>query len=302
MPEAETAGWGLFFGVGPKWGQAMDTYPGLVSEGESGPAGQVLSDLDGSRATITINDPAHLNALSTAVMVQLVDAVDRVVRDPKVRTVVLTGTDPAFSAGGDLKMISGGSASIRDGESPADTSDAWRWIRQQFGGVVRRIVGSEKCFIAAINGPAAGVGLAFALSCDVLLMSDRAVLVPAFGKLGLVPEVGTSWSLTRRLGYQASIALYVKGKHIGAEEALRLGLVQEMHSHEDLLPAAERWCDDVEALPAHAFPMSKAVLREAADASWHQALAVEEFAEANCFSTDSLSRAADRLRGSAGED
>ncbi len=273
-----------------------------MREGESGEDGQVLLDLDGSRATITINDPGRLNALSPAVMVQLVASVDRVAREPEVRTVVLTGTDPAFSAGGDLRMISSGSASIRDHDQPADTSDSWRWIRHQFGGVVRRIVGSEKCFVAAINGPAAGVGLAFALSCDVLLMSERAVLVPAFGRLGLVPEVGTSWFLTRRLGYQASIALYVRGRHIEAQDALRLGLVQEVHPHEELLPAANRWCEDVENLPAHSFPMSKSVLREAADATWQGSLAIEEFAEANCFSTESLSRSADQLRGHGGPD
>jgi 2-(1,2-epoxy-1,2-dihydrophenyl)acetyl-CoA isomerase len=138
------------------------------------------------------------------------------------------------------------------------------------------------------------------MACDLLLMSERAVLVPAFGRLGLVPEVGTSWFLTRRLGYQAAMAPYVRGRHIDAEEALRLGLVQEVCGHEELTDTAARWCEEVEALPPHSFPMSKSVLREAADASWHQALSVEEFAEANCFSTEDLSKAADQLRGSAG--
>lgn len=280
----------------------MDRYADLVEQGERADPGLVVTTVDGARAEVRLNDPGHLNALSQAMMVQLVEAIDGVAGDPKLRTVVLTGTDPAFSAGGDLKMISTGSKSIRDREAAADTSDAWRWIRHQFGGVVRRIVGSDKCFVAAINGPAAGVGLAFAMACDVLLMSERAVLVPAFGRLGLVPEVGTSWFLTRRLGYQTAMALYVRGRHIEAEEAQRLGLVQEACEHEDLIATAGRWCDDVEALPPHSFPMSKSVLREAADASWHQALSVEEFAEANCFSTEDLSRAADRLRGSAGED
>ena len=156
--------------------------------------------------------------------------------------------------------------------------------------------------MAAINGPAAGVGLAFALACDVLIASDRAVLVPAFGRLGLVPEVGTSWLLTRRLGYQGAIATYVRGRHIDAESALALGLVQEVHPHEQLARAAAAWAEDAERLPRHAFAMTKSVLREAADAPWHQALSIEELAEANCFSTATLSEAADAIRQSASGD
>lgn len=96
---------------------------------------------------------------------------------------------------------------------------------------------AHKTFIAAVNGSAAGVGLAFALACDIIIASERAVLVPAFGRLGLVPEVGTSWLLTRRLGYQGALALYVRGGHIEAEEALRLGLVQEVRPPEEAWPS-----------------------------------------------------------------
>jgi 2-(1,2-epoxy-1,2-dihydrophenyl)acetyl-CoA isomerase len=229
-------------------------------------------------------------------MLQLQDALTRLTDDPALRTIVLTGADPAFCAGGDLEMIAGGSRAIRDATDDADTSDAWRWIRHRFGAIVRTITRADQLVVAAVNGPAAGVGLAFALSCDVLLCSERAVLVPAFGRLGLVPEVGTSWLLTRRLGYQGAMALYVRGRHVGAEEALRLGLAQEVHPHDELLAAAARWCDDVERMPAHALPMSKAVLRGAADATWEDALRLEEMAEANCFSTAALSEAADALR------
>lgn len=277
-------------------------YPDMVEQGSQGEEGMVRVEVDGPRATVTLDDPGSLNALSPSLMIQLVEALKKLAADPAIGSVVLTGRDPAFSAGGDLGMIADGSREIRDPAGDADTSDAWRWIRHQFGGVVRTIVGSEKFFIAAVNGPAAGVGLAFALACDVLIMSERAQLVPAFGRLGLVPEVGTSWLLTRRLGYQASIALYVRGRHIEADEALRLGLVQEVHPRAELLEAADKWCERAERLPPHAFAMTKSVLRESADASWHQALSIEEFAEANCFSTEALSRSAENLRGYSGQE
>lgn len=98
--------------------------------------------------------------------------------DAAVRAIVITGDGPAFSAGGDHDMIEQGTRAIRDPADDSDTGDAWRWIRREFGGVVRTITGSETLFVAAVNGPTAGVGLAFALACDVLIASDRTLLVP----------------------------------------------------------------------------------------------------------------------------
>jgi 2-(1,2-epoxy-1,2-dihydrophenyl)acetyl-CoA isomerase len=144
--------------------------------------------------------------------------------------------------------------------------------------------------VAAVNGPAAGVGLAFALTCDLVLASDRAVIVPAFGRLGLLPEVGTSWALTRRLGYQRTFALYVEGRHLDAQEAHALGLITEVVPHDELLAVAERWCDRVAAAPDHAVAMTKPLLRACADLAWEDALRMEEFAEPNCFTTAAFAR------------
>jgi len=119
--------------------------------------------------------------------------------------------------------------------------------------------------------------------------------VPAFGKLGLVPEVGTSWLLTRRLGYHGAMAYCLGGRHISAEEALELGLVQDVVPHDQLMASAATWCERAEQMPDHALEMTKTLLRGAADASWEQSLRLEEFAEANSFSTVALGQAAERL-------
>lgn len=182
-------------------------------------------------------------------------------------------------------MIEAGTRAIRDAGQHADTSDAWRWIRREFGGVVRTITRSEKLFVAALNGSAAGVGLAFALACDLVVASERALLVPAFGRLGLVPEVGTSWTLARRLGPQGALAFWLEGRPVGAPEALQLGLVQRVVEHDTLLDEAGVWCDRASQLPRHALAMTKPLLRAAADAPFEHALVMEEYAEANCFST-----------------
>lgn len=270
----------------------MSTYPKLLEDGKAEQRSLIRLERSETRAILTLSDPGRLNSLTAGLVLQLHARLTELAADPGLRSIVITGEDPAFSAGGDLEMIETSSKAIRESTEPANTTDAWRWIRRQFGGVVRTIAGTDKAFIAAVNGPAAGVGLAIALACDIIVASDRAVLVPAFGRLGLVPEVGTSWLLTRRLGYHGAIALYVRGRGIDAQEALRLGLVQDVHPHAELLAAAERWCARVDKLAPHAFEMTKPLLRAAADAPWEHSLALEEYAESNCFSTATLSSAA----------
>ena len=173
----------------------------------------------------------------------------------------------------------------------------WRWIRYQFGGVVRLITRTDKLFIAAVNGAAAGVGLAFAMACDLVIASDDARLLTAFGRIGLVPEVGLGWLLTRRLGYHKTMELFVDGTILPADEALRLGLVNEVVPHDQLLPRAEHWCTRAMTIPAHALEMTKPLLRNVSDMSWEQAIALEEFAEPMCFTTEAHRQAVRELLG-----
>jgi 2-(1,2-epoxy-1,2-dihydrophenyl)acetyl-CoA isomerase len=247
-------------------------------------------------AVVRLSDPEKLNVLSAALTLQLQDALSSLALDPEVRAVVLTGVDPAFSAGGDLRMMArDAQAMIREGEG--GTTEIWRWIRERFGGVVRMIARSDKAFVAAVNGAAAGVGLAFALSCDVIVVSERARIVPAFGRIGLLPEVGTSWLLTRRLGYQRTFGLFAGGQHLSGAEAFEAGLANELVPHEELLPAALRWVERVRELPPHVVPMMKPQLRAAADMTWDHALAMEEFAEPGTFTTQAHREAVAELLG-----
>ena len=273
------------------------TYATMVRRGEEATHAAVRVERPSAdRALVTLAEPEHLNALSAAVVRQLRGALDELVADTELRTVVLTGEDPGFSAGGDLEMMDSAIRRLHDPADEAGTTDIWRWIRYEFGAVVRLIARTDKAFVAAINGAAAGVGLAFALTCDLALASERARIVPAFGRLGLLPEVGTSWALTRRLGYQGAFAFYAAGRHVGAEEARELGLVHEVVPHDELLAAADAWCDRLAALPPHAIAMTKPLLRAAADAPWDQALALEEFAEPSCFTTRAFADAVQALR------
>lgn len=260
------------------------SYAQFVADARKGDTEYVLTERHDSYAIVRLNDPPSLNALSAPLSVQLLDAVHELAQDPAIRSVLLTGVDPAFSAGGDIRaMVQGVQPMVA--ESVEGATSMWRWIRYQFGGIVRTIAGTDKAFIAAVNGACGGVAMAFALACDIIVASERARFVTAFGRIGLVPELGTSWILTRRLGYQRVFQLYVSGRQLSGEEAAQLGLVNEVVSHDQLMPKAVEYCESVAKLPEHALAMSKPLLRAAADLTWEQALAMEEFAEPACFTT-----------------
>jgi 2-(1,2-epoxy-1,2-dihydrophenyl)acetyl-CoA isomerase len=260
------------------------SYEEAVREARGSEESLVLVKREGSRAVVTLNDPEKLNPLSAPLTVQLHEALEELAADQGIRAIVLTGADPAFSAGGDLRLMRDTAHPMVD-EGTEGAAAVWRWIRNEFGGIAKLIARSDKAFVAAVNGAAAGVGLAFALTCDLILASERARLVPAFGRIGLVPEVGTSWTLTRRLGYQRTFELFAGGRHLSGAEAADLGLANAVVDHDRLLPEALEWCERIEQLPTHVQSMMKPLLRNAAEMTWEQAIAMEEFAEPMCFTT-----------------
>jgi len=273
-------------------------YEELIEEGAASAERMVEVERADGYAILRMNDPAKLNVLSAALMLQLRDAAAELVADREVRAIVLTGAGNGFSAGGDLRMMKRATEHLKDPDGEGGSYEIWRWIREQFGGMARTIANSDKAFIAAVNGPAAGVGLAFALSCDIILAAERAVLVPAFGRLGLIPEVGTSWALTRRVGYQRAFEFYVGGEHVTAAEAAELGLVNHVVPDAELLDVARSWGERIAALPPHSVRMAKPLLRSVADMPWEQALRMEEFAEPNCFTTAAFADNVEALLGS----
>ncbi len=271
----------------------MTFYNDLISDADDHTETLVRVQRDADRAVVTLDDPDKLNVLSAPLTRQLKAAIQELVNNADIRSIVLTGAGNGFSAGGDLRMMQRAPEALN---APEGSTDIWRWIRYEFGAIARLIARSDTVFIAAINGPAAGVGLAWALTCDVAIASERAMIVPAFGRLGLLPEVGTSWALTRRLGYQGAFAYYVSGEHLDAHQAKELGLVHEVVPAEELLARADAWCSRISALPRHAVAMTKPLLRAAADASWEQAITTEEFVEPQCFTTRVFQQSVEELR------
>jgi 2-(1,2-epoxy-1,2-dihydrophenyl)acetyl-CoA isomerase len=244
-------------------------------------------------AVICLDDPVNMNALSGALTVQLRRALETILADTSVRSVVLTASDPFFSVGGDWKLMR---ERAHTAERRAEGSvGVWKWIRHQFGGIARLIAQSDTPVVVALNGAVAGVALAWTLSSDFVVASDRTQLVLAFGRIGLVPEVGTNWALTRLLGHRKAFELFVRGGTVSAAEALALGLVNQVVPHESLLGAALEWCDRIARLPEHVVAMTKPLLRAAADMAWPHAILAEEFAEPMTFTTAAHRRAVEAL-------
>src|SRR2546423_5379359 len=242
-------------------------YDQFVAEARQDDRELVVVERAATSAIVRMDDPGSLNALSAPLTLQLHDALAELARAAEVRTIVLTGTDPAFSAGGDLRLMEDYAHPVVEANEEG-TPALWRWIRNQFGGIARLITRTDKTFISAVNGAAAGVGLAFALACDLILVSERARIVPPFGQIGLLPEVGNSWLLTRRLGYQRAFELFAGGRILSGEEATDLGLANELVAHDQLLDAARGWGGRIDALPAHVPTMMKPLLRQCADLTW----------------------------------
>jgi 2-(1,2-epoxy-1,2-dihydrophenyl)acetyl-CoA isomerase len=148
------------------------TYERAVSDARQDHAPRVSVQREGTHALVTLDDPDKLNPLSAPLTVQLHDTLKELVGEPSVRAIVLTGRDPAFSAGGDLRLIRETGARLL-AESPGGATDVWRWIRHQFGAIVRLITSTHNAFNAAVNCPAARVGLALSLQIEIKKLSER---------------------------------------------------------------------------------------------------------------------------------
>jgi 2-(1,2-epoxy-1,2-dihydrophenyl)acetyl-CoA isomerase len=232
----------------------------------------------GRRATVTMNDPSSLNALGRPLTARLHQALEDVVGDASVGAVVLTGTEPAFSAGvAPLWPAEAGATTRPAGPEPEDGgAGEWGAIRRELGEIARLIARSDKPFIGAVNGLAAGAGLALALACDVVVVSRSAGLDPASGRVGLLPEVGMSWLLTRRLGYHRALTLLTRERQLSATEAARSGLVDVAVGPDQLEQVVSFWCGvaNLAATPDVARPL----VRSATGSGLGRAAVMGEFA------------------------
>jgi enoyl-CoA hydratase/carnithine racemase len=187
--------------------------------------------------TITLDRPDRLNAFTVTMQREMCAAFDQADEDPDVRAVVVTGRGRGFCAGADLEA-GGSSFDVDAGSTATGSGDARAPHRDEGGLLTLRIFRSTKPVIAAINGPAVGVGATMTLPMDIRLASDTAKVGFVFARRGLVPEAASSWFLPRVVGIDTALEWTFTGRVFPAAEALERGLVRSIHAPEDLLPAA----------------------------------------------------------------
>src|SRR3954462_1990924 len=198
-------------------------------------------------AVLTLNRPDRLNAWIPAMQRRYFDLLQEAADDPSVRVIVVTGAGRGFCAGADMSALQAiGSSS----DGPGDTDHDER--PQTFPLAI------PKPIIAAINGPAAGLGLVMALLCDLRFAAAGAKLTTAFVRRGLIAEHGISWILPRLVGPARALDLLLSGRVVLAEEAERLGLVNAVHPPGELL---DRTLDSARELATWSSPASMAVMK-----------------------------------------
>ena len=195
------------------------------------------TDLDAGVLTVTLNRPDRLNAFTTRMMEELLDLCDAIDADDDVRAVVVTGAGRGFCAGADL----GGGGGTFD----ASAEEAIHEHRDGGGRVTLRLFDLTKPIIAAVNGPAVGVGATMTLAMDVRLASDRARFGFVFARRGIVPEACSSWFLPRAVGISRAMQWVMTGRVFDAAEALEGRLVAQVVPHEELLPTAHALAREV---------------------------------------------------------
>ncbi|WP_375383108.1 crotonase/enoyl-CoA hydratase family protein [uncultured Sphingomonas sp.] len=195
----------------------------------------ILFDVADGVGTITLNRRDKLNSFTIRMMDEMLDVIDRIDADDDVRSVIVTGAGRAFCAGADLSE--GAKSFAIDGD--ADTLDyATDAARDGGGRVTLRLFGCLKPLIAAINGPAVGVGATMTLPMDVRIASETARIGFVFARRGIVPEAASSWFLPRVVGISQALEWCYGGGVFDAAEALSGGLVRSVHAPDELLPAA----------------------------------------------------------------
>ncbi|MGH2794422.1 MAG: enoyl-CoA hydratase-related protein [Actinomycetota bacterium] len=214
----------------------------------------VLYESDGGIATITLNRPDNLNSFDSTLIEELQKALAESAGDPDIRCVVITGAGRGFCAGADLAQIED---AYNAGQAPA----LGDMLRERYHPVILPIVNMEKPVVASVNGVAAGAGASLALACDFRIASDKAKFFQAFVKVGLVPDSGSTYFLPRLVGTAKAAALAMLGDIIGADEALRIGMVTKVVPADDLEKETRAFAERLAAGPTRSYALTKKALR-----------------------------------------
>jgi 2-(1,2-epoxy-1,2-dihydrophenyl)acetyl-CoA isomerase len=207
-------------------------------------------------ATIELNRPEALNAWNRRFGEDLLDALRAVGRDEAVRAVRITGAGRAFSSGADLKDISG------DDLTPEGRPNVYKVLTERYHPIMHAIREMDKPVVAAVNGPAVGIGCSLALCCDLVLAADSAYFLLAFVNIGLVADGGSSLFVPMRIGMARATEMAMLGERVGAAQALDWGLVNAVHPAESLAEQSAALTARLAGGPTRAYAATKRELNK----------------------------------------
>lgn len=235
----------------------------------------ILLQIENDVAVITLDRPDKLNSFTSEMHSELRDAFDKV-EASSVRALLITGSGRGFCAGQDLG-------------DPAfeltDDFDAGDAIEQNYNPLVKRIMALPLPVIAAVNGVAAGAGANIALACDIVIAAKSATFIQAFAKIGLVPDAGGTWTLTRQLGMARAKGLAMLAEPLKAEQALEWGLIWQVVDGEDLMPTAQKLADHLATQPTKALAAIKQAIHAATTNDMPKQLDLEKHLQSTASKT-----------------
>ena len=230
-------------------------------------------------ATIALNRPKAMNAISQTMRHELKQAIDAAENDDAIRVVVIRAEGRGFSSGTDLA----------EGLAGFDTIDDQ--IQQEYKPVIMGIANSNKPYIASIHGACAGIGAALAMSCDLAIMAESSFIYLAFAGLSLVPDGGIAHHLVRQMGYRKAYQAFIEAARIPANDCLEYGLVNKVVADESLLDETKQWSEQI----AKGAPLSqkygKQIMRAVHTDSFEQTLDMESKLQVNCSTSQDSAEA-----------
>ncbi|CCD88944.1 putative Enoyl-CoA hydratase/isomerase [Bradyrhizobium sp. ORS 285] len=240
----------------------------------------VLKTISDGIATVTLNRPDKRNAMSDEMRSSLIEVLEEIAADKSVRALVLTGAGKGFCAGGDVAGMK------RRMEAPAGEVGFNGWARQQRVHRTQMLLHTmPKPTIAAVNGAAAGLGADTALACDFVIASPFAKFVWSYILRGLIPDGGGMYFLPRRVGLPKAKELIFTGRQVGADEAVKIGIIDRMSSPETLLTDAQAWARELSAGSSTAIALGKAILNRSFETEANNIFASGSQAQGICYTS-----------------
>lgn len=239
----------------------------------------LLIERHGPVARLLMNRPDKLNTFSTTLRREMMAAVDALNADPELRVIVLAGAGRAFSAGADLD-------DGFDGDPAHRGPMTEHMLKSEYKPSILGITDSSKLWIAEVSGAAAGIGSAYMMACDLVVMAKGSYLYQAFAAIGLVPDGGATWQLLRALGRKRALEVIVGGERIYAERCLEWGLCNRVVEEGQETQATLDWAAELANKAPLAVQFSKKALAMASDLSFGEMISQEAAMQNICISSE----------------